>query len=141
LYIIKLRIVICRYRVCTIRYGGNGAILELIVRCTFAIVKDHKVIMVHFISYDLSPSLLDHVNDLILPCQVKTGRWEAIDMGRVLVNGSRGPVITESTRLGISHGPEYHGLRTFGVEKPVDSTFKQSVAFWPRKGDTAVDNT
>jgi hypothetical protein len=85
--------------------------------------------MVHLISYDISPSLLDHVNDLILPCQVKTGRWEARDMGRVLVNGSRRPVITESARLSVSHGPEYHGLRTFGVEKPVDSTLKESVTF------------
>lgn len=62
---------------------------------TVTIVKDHKIVMVHLVSYDSSPRLFDRLDSLILECQIKARRRKAVDVRRMAVKSRRRTVITE----------------------------------------------
>lgn len=53
---------------------------ESFIRGAVAIVKDHKIVMVNLISYDLDPRLLDQIDIFIFKREIKARRWEAVDM-------------------------------------------------------------
>jgi hypothetical protein len=62
---------------------------------TVTIVKDHKIGMVHLVSYDSSPRLFDRLDSLILERQIKARRRKAVDVRRMGVKSRRRTVITE----------------------------------------------
>jgi hypothetical protein len=102
----------------------HNAMLQSFIGGTVTVIEDHEIVMVHLISYDSSPRLLDRIYDLVLESQIKTRRREAEDMRRMGVKSRRRTVVTEPSHLMILHGPEHDGLRTLCSEQTVHRTFE-----------------
>lgn len=109
----------------------SGYILSLcyksFIRGAVTIIKDHKIIMVNLITYDLGPRLLDHINVLVFKCKVEAGRQEAVDMRRMSADRRRCTVVAETAQLGVSHGPQNDSLGTLCTKETVHSTREESM--------------
>jgi hypothetical protein len=73
-----------------------------LVGSAIAIFKDHKIIIVYFISHDLLPRLLDKVEGIILKCQIKARRGEAEVRRKATVKFPPGFISAETTPMGVS---------------------------------------
>lgn len=104
--------------------------LGIVLRGAVSIVKDHEIIVVHFVSYDLGPRLLNHVDILVFKCNVKAWRQEAVDMRRMALNRRGCTVVAEATQLGVSHGPQYDSLRNLRAKKTVHCALEEGMTLW-----------
>jgi hypothetical protein len=73
-----------------------------LVGSAIAIFKDHKIIIVYFISHDLLPRLLDKVEGIILKRQIKARRGEAEVRRKAVVKSPPGFISAETTPMGVS---------------------------------------
>lgn len=115
--------------------------LGIILSSAVSIVEDHEIIVVNLISHDLGPRLLNHIDVLVFKCKVEARRQEAVDMRRMPLNRRGCTVVAKATQLGVSHGPQYGGLRTFWAKKTVHCALEEGVTLRAMKYDGAVDDT
>lgn len=104
-----------------------GLCYKSFIRGAVTIIKDHKVIMVNLITYDLGPRLLDHIDVLVFKGKIEAGWQEAVDMRRMGANRRRGTIVAETTQLGVSHGPQHDGLRALCAKKTVHCAVEESM--------------